>query len=387
MTDREEVLGRALSALLEEQTSAIWVDTDAAARRLQGELSRASRERQFARAAAAAAVLIAAIVGALIVAGRYDHPPAPPPADDITLPGGSLSYYLDLPTGTATGMSRDLAHLLHQDPTTPTSLAYSPDGTRVAYACAAMVPACPGAVRDGDRLVIANADGTDPAIQPMPNYGASPAGVSRLLSHIYNVTWSPDGSAILYQRTPAGPGNVGNLFLLHVNDGTTTQITDLALSNSYWDDTMRVDFSPDGRSILFHLPRTGAKNTTWDVWSVPTAGGEPTVVVEDAMFPHYLADGSSIVYVTPAASRFGGKVIAVHGTDGTRTLLESPDDLFFDIDVSPNRSRFIPLWNGPIEVVDVASGEVSRPIVQGRRAGWVDDDTIVVTPEGMLVGG
>jgi Tol biopolymer transport system component len=135
-------------------------------------------------------------------------------------------------------------------------------------------------------------------------------------------------------------GDVGNLFVHDLSSGRRTQLTDLEISRAYrW--YLSPSFSPDGRNLTFHLPRSRSETTKWDAWSVPATGGEPTLVMRNAAFPMYIADGKWIAFVVPAASDFAGHTVRVARADGEGSPRdargsERPDLVARDV---PRRNR------------------------------------------------
>lgn len=131
--------------------------------------------------------------------------------------------------------------------------------------------------------------------------------------------WSPDGRTIVYQGD--GPDEeIGNLFALDVASGDVTQLTDLEqISSHLW--YMSPSYSPDGGSILFTSPRGQCGSCTpsigksdrqvWHLWSIPSSGGEPTIVLRDAGHGEYSPDGSTIAYARISGdAEFGGLWLA-----------------------------------------------------------------------------
>ena len=135
-------------------------------------------------------------------------------------------------------------------------------------------------------------------------------------------------------------GDVGNLFVEDLASGRRTQLTDLELSRAWWW-YLSPSFTPDGRNVIFHLPRGRSETTEWDAWSVPVAGGGPTLVLRNAAFPMYFADGKEIAFVPPAASNFEGHSIAIASADGEgsrRMLVEAGGPIWLPT-MSPEGSR------------------------------------------------
>src|SRR4030095_7751776 len=115
----------------------------------------------------------------------------------------------------------------------------------------------------------------------------------------FGARWSPDGSMLVYQQRDGATKEIGKLFVVDVAPGEATQITDLDPEHyGMW--FLSPSFSPDGQTIIFHMPRGPAQaagqgpaqmnddvSTRWDLWSVPVAGGEPTLVVHNASMGVY----------------------------------------------------------------------------------------------------
>jgi Tol biopolymer transport system component len=241
--------------------------------------------------------------------------------------------------------------------------AASPDGARLAFntCCSAF-----------DVMTVANIDGTDVRT-------FAPEGLN-----IYGPRWSPDGTKVVYQLRDGGDddgltADVGNLFVHDLSSGEKTQLTDLELSRAAWW-YLSPTFSPDGRNVIFHLPRGRSETTKWDAWSVPVTGGEPTLVLRNAAFPLYLPDGKEIAFVVPTTSNFEGQSIArsADGQGSPRTLVEANSSIWLPT-MSPDGSRIAYQDGASIYVVDVSTGESSR-VADGDTADWVDDDTLIVTP-------
>jgi Tol biopolymer transport system component len=276
------------------------------------------------------------------------EPPATPSAE--AAPTEPAPFLLDLETGEERPLVESLAGGF--------GYAVSPDGTRLAYEI--------GGCEAGSVVKVANLDGTDVSTLESPEGLAICAGVR----------WSPDGTGLLYQVRDPASHDLGNLFVHDLASGERTQITDLELVTAYWW-FLTATFSHDGRSVLYHLPRSSSQVTKWDVWSVPVTGGEPRLVVRNASFPMALANGE-IAFVVPMDSTFSGQRIAIaDGAGSPRTLVEAEDTWWPTI--SPDGARIAYPDGGSIYVVDVSTGE-STMVADGGLADWLDDDTLIVSP-------
>jgi Tol biopolymer transport system component len=187
--------------------------------------------------------------------------------------------------------------------------------------------------------------------------------------------WSPDGSTIVYQ-VDGRSQKIGNLFALDAASGRVTQLTDLEqISAGLW--YMSPSYSPDGRSILFTSPTGNGDRQTWHLWSIPAAGGEPTLVLRDAGFGEYSPDGSTIAYTRVSGDgEFGGLFIANADGSNRRKLDEGT---FYFPRWSPDGTRiaYADDWGG-VWVVDVATGETTRVADRTGWPEWVDDDTLMI---------
>ncbi len=202
---------------------------------------------------------------------------------------------------------------------------------------------------EGDwRMAVGNIDGSDvrTITPPGGRWASTPS-------------WSPDGSRIVYEAQDGS--NSAGFVVEDVMTGEQTQITHL---DGAFATILSPKFTPDGRSVLFMLPRS--EGGTRDVWSVPVTGGEPTLVISDAAFPAPLPDGKTIAYVSQGAvwiARIDDPGSARRLTD-TTSFLWNPA---IGLAVSPDGARLVYDPMGPsrgaggIQVVDVGAGAVETP--------------------------
>ena len=194
----------------------------------------------------------------------------------------------------------------------------------------------------------------------------------------YAATWVDDETILFQGRPTDGGGNqVGDLYEADVSTGEATMVTDLPLEKAgAW--FVVSDISPDGTTVLFHLPRPG-KEEGWDLWTAPIAGGEATVLREDAGFAQYGPDGSIVFYDHPVS--FEGDAIWIMDGDGrhARPLVEG-GHYNTTPRLSPDGTTVCFADGETVEIVDVASGEVTEldASVHHSDPAWYDDETLIV---------
>ena len=114
----------------------------------------------------------------------------------------------------------------------------------------------------------------------------------------YGATWIDD-ETILFQGRPSGTIEIGDLYVADISTGDLTMVVDLPdMRNESW--FIRSDLSPDGMTVLFHLPRGQGGRTKWDLWTAPIEGrGAPKLLRKNAGFAQYAPDGSIVFLDAP----------------------------------------------------------------------------------------
>jgi Tol biopolymer transport system component len=326
--------------------------------------------RRGKRGLVAVAVLAAAAVVVAVIAlarSRQDEgAPAEEPVATTAQPTATTSgalatvplgpdtpYFIDLGTGEKTPVPDSI---VGDD---VTAYVVSPDRTRL------MFNTC---CTEADLLSISNADGT--GVEDL----ASPDGSGR-----YSGRWSPDGTKIVYQERDDSGLELGKLIVHDLTTNERTTVVDFGTeTNGSW--YLGPGFSPDGQRVIYHRPRGTELDQKWDAWSVPVTGGEPTLLLEDAMWPIYSPDGEELVYVTPTENLSGDSIV-IAGADGgaPRTLVTASSDIFFPT-MSPDGTRLAYADGGAIYVVGIATGQVTPVADLGFNGEWFDDDTLIVAP-------
>jgi Tol biopolymer transport system component len=321
---------------------------------------RSLRNRKLGTIALSAALLVVAVVVVVLSAtdATDQREETNEPAGKAGLPSEPGAYLFDLDTRQAMEVP-GIEPPGYQSP----GIAVSPGGAMVAYR---------GTDPNGDSvLYVANVDGTSiRALAQTAGPGLGPVGPE----------FSPDGSQIVYQAKAAG---VGDIFVVDVATGESTQVTHLApVSSGFW--YMGPHFSPDGQRIFFTLPSVSQARQRWDLWSVPASGGEPTLVLRGAIGGRVSPDGRSIVYfkLTPSPGNWflGAMWLAdADGSDPQRVTGVKGD--VFSARWSPDGTRIAFTDLRSAYVVDVATGEVLRVLdhVGITFPEWVDGHTWILS--------
>jgi Tol biopolymer transport system component len=161
---------------------------------------------------------------------------------------------------------------------------------------------------------------------------ADGSGVQRVFKEhreANGMSWSPDGSKVLYTATPKG-GQL-NVFVTSLVDGQTQQLThdDLPSSEPTW--------SPDGKTIAFVSSRSNARR----IYLMDADGQHQrrltSSAVDDEIAPRFSPDGTKLAYL---ASGEGVKApprlsVADLSSGKTRVISDSPERA---IDASPTWS-------------------------------------------------
>jgi WD40 repeat protein len=339
-----------LKEVFEMTTRQVEPDVDAW-REQEKHQRRSSRNKRIGAFAVAAALGVAAIV--LVLSNRDDPSTNRPGAEPSPAPRTEISgpSFVDLQTGDTAPLPESILG---------GSLYFtSPDRTMFVINSCCSPP---------NPVSIANVDGTDVR-------QVTPDGVDGFAAR-----WSPDGSSLVYQGRNAATIEIGNIFVVDVATGETRQITDLEPAfHGAW--SMHPSFSPDGQTIIFRIPK-GADDESprFDLWSVPVAGGEPTLVVRDASMGVYGPDGETLAYVdSPRGDSSSSRLMLADVDGGDPRLLVEGDEIESPR-WSPDGTMIGYSDADGTHVVDVSTGEASLVAAGVGVLDWFGNDTLLVAP-------
>jgi Tol biopolymer transport system component len=299
-------------------------------------------------------VVVAAMVavGGLAIVSQQDGGEGQQPAGttDATVapdPSVTTHMYFDIATGQNSPVPIPLGGAALME--------VSPNGETVAYSTC-----CDG----DDQVFVSSLDGS-------ATDDITPEGLDA-----YAPTWIDD-ERILFQVRPGQTERLGDLYVANLTTGKVTRV--VALPDE-WDGAWIVisDVSPDGTTVLYHLPRGKGEDVTWDLWTVPLAGGEPTLLRKNAGYAQYSADGS-IVYLDHPVP-FEGEAIWTMDGDGSnaRRLVEHRGDGIFWPRVSPDGTKVAYSLDLGVEWVDIESGAVTATGQLTEYPTWYGNDKLIV---------
>jgi len=186
--------------------------------------------------------------------------------------------------------------------------AFSPDGTRIAYASnshiwimkadgthAAAVPVT-GNPYEGDPTWSPDAtklgyiNGSNGQIYTVKTAGGAPTQLTTSGTSINDLKWSPSGRTIAYDAWDSATGNT-QVFTVSVPGGVVKRLTSGSCAST------QPDWSPDGSSIAFE---TDCFDRAANIATMPAAGGVATQVAlyaeASAGYPSWSPDGTMIVF-------------------------------------------------------------------------------------------
>ena len=275
------------------------------------------------------------------------------PTSPSSAPGSNVTthWYVDIATGERSPVAVNLgaARLLE----------ISPNGEAVAY----------NTCCDDDALFVANLDGSGAEIITPDELDG------------YGPTWIDD-ERILFQGRPERTMQLGDLYVADLSTGEVTMVTDLPDErNGSW--IVISDVSPDGTTVLFHLPRETAGDTAYDLWTAPLAGGEPTLLRKNAGYAQYAADGSIVFLDHPVP--FHGDAIWIMDGDGSdaRPIVQGRGDFLSWPRVSPDGKLVVYGRDGEAEIIAIdgccgTGGSGQKTGEFSDEPAWFGNDTLII---------
>jgi WD40-like Beta Propeller Repeat len=307
---------------------------------------RTARNRRIGAFVGAAAVVVAGVIAiATLRGGDEGSPVVGPPSDSPSAPMVTTHYYVNIATGQRSPVAAELVGARLAE--------VSPNGDAIAYST------CCGY----DSLYVTDLDGSSEVATITPETLDG-----------YMGTWIDD-ETILFQGRHAGTSKLGDLYVANISTGKLNMVTDLPNDRSgAW--IVRADLSPDGRTVLYHLPRGKRYNEEWDLWTAPIAGGQATLLRKDAGFAAYAPDGSIVFLDHPFD--FVSKQIWMMDGNGSNARPLVKGGTFSWPSVSPDGTMVAYGNEGKAEVVDIASGDVTPLDVVSEAPAWDGNDTLIV---------
>jgi Tol biopolymer transport system component len=239
--------------------------------------------------------------------------------------------------------------------------AASPDGTRVATWSCCNRPS---------PLYLSNADGTNARV-------ISPAGTDA-----YLVQFSASGDALVYQQRDYRTNSLGNLVVVTDIGGqlSSRTITDLDQTKAWKYFPLFPTFTPDGKSVLYQMPKGDPAHPTWDLWTVPVGGGQPTLFLPGAGWGGIAPDGWRLAFASRVSSSdFSGLSLRMCPdlTDPRSSTLLAAGPGISWTRWSPDGTMIA--YTGPtgVHVLDVASG-TDTFVGAGSTVEWFDAHTLVI---------
>ena len=212
--------------------------------------------------------------------------------------------------------------------------------------------------------------------------------------------WSPDGSELVFEWNNPRAART-NLSVVDVASQARRQITFSSGREFREAGAATASFSPDGRRILFTA--TGGHGRWLGLWTVPTAGGRPELLIENAAYGAFSPDGTTIAYhrtrPRESASSWWGWTPAIRlaDADGSRRRrLVAAGGGYYSSALTWEHTRLV--WspdgshlacvcgggvfhgypNGSVRVYDAVSGD--RWVAgTGQEPSWLDEGTLIVS--------
>src|SRR5687768_4222745 len=122
---------------------------------------------------------------------------------------------------------------------------------------------------------------------------------------------SQDGKFLVYSSDRAGEGNL-DIWIQHTSGGEPRRLTSDPANER------QPELSPDGSNVVFRSERE-----TPGIYSVPTLGGAPRLIIKEGYLPRYSPDGLRIAYVlgSSGSGGLGGELHVYTPATGSSQML------------------------------------------------------------------
>jgi beta-lactamase regulating signal transducer with metallopeptidase domain len=179
----------------------------------------------------------------------------------------------------------------------------------------------------------------------------------------FSVQWSPDSRKLVCRRPN------GNLYVLSIQDGTSSQIT---TGNAVR--RIQGGWSPDGKWIAYNQEDSS-------VWAVPSEGGQPRKLadVTGRGIPHWTPDGQWVLCQWNSRLRF------IRFSDGLTADVTVPNEVGAFISWSPNNEIMLfykpsYVWRDMLRVISASGGKPIVPDVSSTgNPTWTPDGRFIFT--------
>ncbi len=220
--------------------------------------------------------------------------------------GGTFDIYvMDADGSNVTRVTTD-------DITNESRPTWSPDGSKIAFE---------KWTANGEEIYTMNADGS--GIVQLTNNSVDDS----------HPAWSPDGSKIAFVSYRYSNYEI---YVMNADGSSQTRLT----NDAGWDDWP--DWSPDGKKIVF---ATNRSNSNFEIYSMNADGSSQTRLTNDSAYdslPRYSPDGSKIIFSSNRGSDYDIYVMNTDGSNVQQVIgLSGSDD---EPDWQPGPLRYYFTW-------------------------------------------
>ena len=192
-----------------------------------------------------------------------------------------------------------------------------------------------------------------------------------LLEDAWFPSWSPDGTGIICNRTPPGPGNCV-WWVSADGEESDTLIVDA-------EGPLFPKWMPDGRHITYYRRREGSRASVHEFVIHDLDGGDPLVwevpsVNANELFT-VMPDGSELLYTVTDGS--SGQIWALDASDGSTRFVR--DGLSGVVSPDGEWVAFVKMeYDVRVVVVAPFGGGVEVPLERGSFPAWTPDSEYIV---------